>query len=436
MTKDFTLLALASLLAFTACSTDDDYTATVVQPERQGVSVSTNNPLTVYAGMDGTRSTVVAAGRDGLTGFRLFGNHRTNPNRPESQHGAFLGNYKYLEPILKVDTLVGGTTNGVVYSKDSEGKWTTSGIAAWPTDTVMSNDFYGIAIQGETPDTVADADRDPDTGEALRLTATTVDFSEMGSDDAKLTYTVPSIAGNQKDLLISSVRDSKQKDNYGAIILGFKHALANVTLQLRYDGTGTGKQSDSQTSISEGYKYGIDTITFHNIYTTGTYSFADSAWTTSGSPVDIKIVYGQSNPLILTAGSTTTYNDLVAGDSSIMIIPQTVNVADVSTSGFTTGTNSYIEIHGICWNPNKTVKIGTTNYKLNTRTPFNATGSYYTNLATILQQAGIIWDYSKNRCITGLYFAFPNDFKFEYNKKYNIRLNVYKGYYADGTSAL
>lgn len=445
MTKNLTL-ALTLLLALAACSTDD-YTTEHVQSVRHGVSVSARKPLAVYAGLDGTRATVVTTGRNGLTGFRLFGYHHANTANAQDRSGFFLGSFLYLNPDNIADTLVGGTGNGIVYSKDNDGKWHTEGISAWPKDSISDNDFYGVAVQGLAPDTVADNDRDDD-GTAINMTATTVDFLEMENDQPQFSYTVPPTVGKQKDLLLSTVSGVRQSDKFGAIVLSFKHALSNVTLQLRFDGTGDGKQSDTQTSIASGYEYAIDTITFHNIYNTGTYNFANQAWTVpSGSPVDIKVVYGKSNPKLITAGSTTTFADLIQGDSSIMIIPQTVNVADVSTSGFTSGNKSYIEVHGICWNPNQgyTKRTGnrSTTYRINgNETPFNVTGDDLDNLRLILNSCKVIAgdlnsnDLATTRGSTSVYFAFPDDFKFEYNKSYNIRLNIYKGHLSDGSSAL
>lgn len=447
MTKNFTLLALASLLAFTACSSDDDYTASVPANGETSIAINVNKPLTVYAGMNkgdtlrhATRATVVESGRDGLTGFRLFGFHRVSAANKQTKPKGFLGYEFGRDTWGNTDSsTVMAASQGIVYSKDSEGKWSTGGISAWPADVTASNDFYGIAIQGEAPDSMTyDGDGNPSN-----QTAKTVDFTGMGDSAAYMDYTVPTDVTEQKDLLISSVYNTYQEDNYGAIVLGFRHALANVTLQLRFNATENGVATGCgstkiKTYVRSGYKYGIDYITLHNVYTKGRYNFSDSSWTPSGSPTDIKVTF--STPRILTAGASETsitFQDLITGSSSIMLVPQSITPADVTTSGFTTGTGSYIEIHGVCWDPATAYYTsgGSRVYGLQgSNNPFNFSNA--NNLRTMLAKGGIIFSRSATYGCTSVYFAFPDGFKFEYNKSYNIRLNIYNGRLSDGTLAL
>lgn len=446
MTKNFTLLALASLLAFTACSSDDDYTASVPTNGETSIAINVNKPLTVYAGMNkgdtlrhATRATVVESGRDGLTGFRLFGFHRVSAANKQTKPKGFLGYEFGRDTWGDTDSsTVMSASQGIVYSKDSEGKWSTGGISAWPADVTASNDFYGIAIQGEAPDSMTyDDDNNPSN-----QTAKTVDFTGMGDSAAYMDYTVPTDVTEQKDLLISSVYNTYQEDNYGAIVLGFRHALANVTFQLRFNatenGVATGSGSNINTYVGSNYKYAIDYITLHNVYTKGRYNFSDSSWTTSGSPTDIKVTF--STPLVLTAGASQTsipFQDLITGSSSIMLVPQSITPADVTTSGFTTGTGSYIEIHGVCWNPQTTASGSTRLTGEAGYTPYD-TSLNNTKLRQALNKGGVIYDSfnASGHYGKAVYFAFPNGFKFEYNKSYNIRLNIYKGRLSDGTLAL
>ena len=122
----------------------------------------------------------------------------------------------------------------------------------------------------------------------------------QGSDATTLTYAVPSTPANHPDLMTAKLDNQQYSSGDGTSSLTFNHALCAIKFQ-----TGT--------DIAGGT---INSITFSNIKTSGTYNLDTNTWTdtsagnVSFTGLDVATTEGTANTAI------------ISGDNTLMMIPQ------------------------------------------------------------------------------------------------------------------
>lgn len=375
----------ATAAIVSSCSNED----VVEQTPQKG------RPIVVEASVDGDSRASVATS---FTGFKLYGYDQAN------EGAQFL--------------------NGVGFA-NSGTAWTSVGAANWPTGTGAC-DFYAISVDGAAPTALPD----------------NIDITDLAT--GSFAYTVPTDVADQQDLLVAKQNDVAYTDNAGKIKLGFKHALANVQLKLRFNYSEYSTKDDPTGNIKAGYKYAIQYVTLHNVKTTGTYN-ASTGWDTSeGTLSNVTINFDGGNrdvepSLILTAAKGTTsnkipYQDVAVDANSIMVIPQTLEHVD----GFGTanpmnnynGNAAYIEIHGVMWDPaNSSYYDDEDNeVSLEGSTPWSAP-DYVSDFSYKLSNT-----MDSHKCVS-IYLPLPEALNFDINKKYTLRMNLYNFKKGDGQDA-
>jgi len=415
--KKLKFLTLAAIAAATAmvssCSDNVDLSTPTKEAEGKALVV---NPT-----VDGSRIVTTTSGD--FTSFKLFGFQ----NPPSTQPLFFNG------------------TDGYVYNGAIGSAWSPTATGAkWPanSDTNSSN-FYALSVNG---------------GSSLP-SYTGVDLADI--QQGKFSYTAPTTAGGdvdlskQEDILVASRLNALQTDNNGVLNLPFTHALAKLTMQMRFNSYENDKTTGD---IMDNYVYTIKSITIHNVKLNGQYSFS-SGWT----PSDVGDVTINFSPAISINSKHLTgdaeYQDIIDNAHSIMIVPQTTSSsAWVSTNenkhtlaeAEAEGT-SYIEVLGWIWDKAETKNalmgdfswtdneaetflntypLGSLDIsKANTDVVYN--GQTGKNIGRSYQ---FLVDDNRDAC--PVYFPFPASFSFEENKYYNIRLNIYKGLYDTGVYAI
>ena len=130
--------------------------------------------------------------------------------------------------------------------------------------------------------------------------AATVSNGITQGSDATLTYSVPSTPANHPDLMTAKLDNQQYSSGDGTSSLTFNHALCAIKFQ-----TGT--------DIAGGT---INSITFSNIKTSGTYNLDTNTWTdtsagnVSCTGLDVATTEGTANTAI------------ISGDNTLMMIPQ------------------------------------------------------------------------------------------------------------------
>ena len=455
----FTALAVSATM-ISSCSDNDVL-------ETQG-GKTTGTPLVINASVDGSRATELT--QSNFTGFKLYA-FQNNTNKT-SLFGAGVG--------LDYEGAIGGAWSVPVADADK---------AKWPEDKSVSCNFYGISVQGGSD-----------------ITTDNIDVSQIAN--GVFMYQTPSAMSftgdeaTQKDIMVATQvellnSDESATGKKGVVDLNFSHALANVTLQFRFNSeewSTTKNKLTSTGNIADGAKYVIDYIKICNIKTKGQYSFyttngdevsnegiwsTTGEWVTSGDPTSITINF--PNKLILTArqdataSTPVTYTDVLVGNQSLMIIPQATNFWDTTLSlhGEETAlradesaseTNgAYIEIHGVMWDVDQTPTTCTKSAPYNELTdeekeiylqdndapddeteevdvelPVTGTPFDHTDPTILTEFSTIISDGTNisNGLAASIYCPLPEGFEFKKNKKYNLRLNLYTAKNADGTLAL
>lgn len=206
-----------------------------------------------------------------------------------------------------------GTTRGTSYfeyltATYADSKFTPQGAGTakyWPTGKLMFYAYYPAA--------------------------TASNGITQGANASTLTYTVPSTPANQPDLMTARATDQQYTSGDGTAALTFNHALCAIKFQ-----TGT--------DIAGGT---INSITFNNIYTSGTYNLDTQTWssTTSGNM--------SFTGLSKTTTEGTSGTAILTGDNTLMMIPQTFdNNNQTITINFTVGgtphTLNYV-LNGTSW---------------------------------------------------------------------------------------
>ena len=376
----------ATAAIVSSCSNED----VVEQTPQKG------RPIVVEASVDGDSRASVATS---FTGFKLYG-YKADDNKTNFLDGVNFAN--------------------------SGSSWVSVGSANWPEGSGNCN-FYAISTQGaaEAPEGI--------------------DITDL--KNGTFSYTVPTNVAEQKDILVANQNNVAYADNAGKIKLGFKHALANVQLKLRFNHSEYSTKDDPTGNIRAGYKYAIQYVTLHNVKTTGTYN-ASTGWDTSeGTLSNVTINFDGGNrdvepSLILTAAKGTTsnkipYQDVAVDANSIMVIPQTLEHVD----GFGTanpmnnynGNAAYIEIHGVMWDPanssywddedGEEVEVS-----LEGSTPWSA----HDHVSDFSYKLSNTID--SHRCVS-IYLPLPEALNFDINKKYTLRMNLYNFKKGDGQDA-
>lgn len=383
----------ATAAIVSSCSNED----VVEQTPQKG------RPIVVEASVDGDSRASVATS---FTGFKLYGYDQAN------EGAQFL--------------------NGVGFA-NSGTAWTSVGAANWPEGSGKS-DFYAISVQGAAPATLP----------------TAFDITDLSS--GSFDYTVPANVADQQDILVAKHTDVSYADNAGKIKLGFKHALANVTMQVRFNRKENGE--NTTTSMREGEILTFNKIIFHNVYTSGTYNASTGVWTPTGEKGDVVINFAEAPSYRSDVNyNSVAYQDLKDGDAifgqSVMFVPQTPDAywTPSENHGISEATGKpYIEIVGLTYTTSAATPKSPLNYTsaeleqfLNdlieneTEMPFNI--EYGDNIDENVGEEEIpaeVERLSNSKFATSFYIPLPNGFSFSFNKNYNLRLNVANAFRADG----
>ena len=121
-----------------------------------------------------------------------------------------------------------------------------------------------------------------------------------------LKYTTPSEAKNQRDLVAAATDFIDSPANNGTctpVSLNFKHLCTAVIIK-------TGEQMTAGT---------IKSVSLKGVKNSGTYDMVSSAWTLTDSKADFTISPNQA-----TTSTTPNGTDLNAGESTFMLLPQTL----------------------------------------------------------------------------------------------------------------
>lgn len=369
----------ATAAIVSSCSNED----VVEQTPQKG------RPIVVEASVDGDSRASVATS---FTGFKLYG---------------------YKDNTEKTNFL-----DGVNFAK-SNSSWVSVGSANWPEGSGNCN-FYAISTQG--------AAGVPDG----------IDITNL--KDGSFSYTVPADVAAQQDILVANHNDVAYADNSGKIKLGFKHALANVTMQVRFNFTENNNPVVSE-DISE-CLFSFDRIKIHNVYTSGTYNASTGVWTPTGELGTITLNFPQApvykaydvDEDIYKTG--IKYQDIVLGSAgaSLMVMPQTFESYwvnndpkdnPVPVANAEAAHQPYIEIHGVVYTTSSTTENDT---------PFNYTPEQLADDEGV----GALFDVligEDEYLAQNIYIPLKSPFVFGVNKNYNLRLNILGAFAEDGTTA-
>ena len=358
----------ATAAIVSSCSNED----VVEQTPQKG------RPIVVEASVDGSSRATVATS---FTGFKLYG---------------------YKDDADKTNFL-----DGVNFA-NSGSSWVSVGSANWPEGSGNCN-FYAISTQG--------AAGVPDG----------IDITNL--KDGSFSYTVPADVAEQKDILVASQNDVAYNDNAGKIKLGFKHALANVTMQVRFNFTENNNPVVSE-DISE-CLFSFDRIKIHNVYTSGTYNASTGVWTPTGELGTITLNFPQA-PVYKAYDADEDiyktgikYQDIVLGSAgaSLMVMPQTFESYwvnndpkdnPVPVANAEAAHQPYIEIHGVVYTTSSTTENDT---------PFNYTPEQLADD----EGAGSLFEVligEDEYLAQNIYIPLKSPFVFGVNKNYNLRLNI------------
>lgn len=233
------------------------------------------------------------------------------------------------------------------------GTWSTTGTANWPTTNMeTASKFYVISENA--------------TGATSYSTTNVTDYLTSGTT---FNYTVPDPAFSgspitetaQPDLLVATAEQTE-----GNVALELQHALANIQIKAALP-TKFYNAGWATTKVPVGSIYKIKKITIKNLFTSGTYDYANTTtpWSTTGSRTDIEIAL--PTPITVTAVDPTpnleqsdpnygkikedAYVTIVGEDARIRVIPQNISVWTPSTttpvSSITNET--YMEVEAFCF---------------------------------------------------------------------------------------
>ena len=295
----------ASTVAISSCSDNDVLDST---------TKAKGNALIVNASLnDGSR--IATTGSDGFNSFMLYGYTNPTSGTPTS--------------------LFDVTGDGIAYQKTS-GTWglvdaNLASKAVWPSSSGGTYNFYALSVNGS-------ASLPSYTGVSL-----------TNINQGKFVYTGKSDLSEQEDILVASSLGTV-KPAGGILTLPFKHALAKLTMQLRFNSYELNDQNLPATTgnLLDTYEFYINSITIHNVKVNGVYSFK-TGWDASGLsdiiytfPADFKLT-----PKHITSSEESLFQDLVTEANSIMIVPQTFDSHwDPTKTPTAAGSAPYVDIDG------------------------------------------------------------------------------------------
>ena len=333
----------AATVAISSCSDNDVLDSTT---KAKGDALIVNASLN-----DGSR--IATTGSDGFNSYMLYGYANPTTTNPTS--------------VFDV------TGDGIAYQKTS-GNWglvnvDLSSKAVWPSTSGDTYNFYALSVGG-----------------SHELDASTNGLGLSTIKNGIFTYNMPknndgtvNLAA-QKDILVAC-NNGATKGESGVLTLPFKHALAKVTLNLRFNETeyvlnsdGSLKFSNPQATASamgggrQSVAY-IEYVAIHNVKCSGSYDFkvANGTWTVDAENSTIKYTFTEPKKFIAGAATTEDKDNqiywhtqpLLGGedsgtDNTIMMLPQTITPwdyskasADAKASDNTT--EAYIEIHCLAY---------------------------------------------------------------------------------------
>jgi hypothetical protein len=170
-------------------------------------------------------------------------------------------------------------------------------------------------------------------------------FSGSMGDGAKtFTYTIPTNIADQKDLLVATTSGTSNDAN---VNLQFKHALAAAKLTFMINPAITTFTPTEEKNTTYRLYAKIQSITFNNVNTSGTYDFLGKNWNNIGTG-SYTINF---NPEIVIDTKTTATGSITVDlgtNGTIMFIPGAVNYWDIKPDGkpenLTNPTNAYMTI--------------------------------------------------------------------------------------------
>lgn len=121
-----------------------------------------------------------------------------------------------------------------------------------------------------------------------------------------ITYTINEDASKQKDFVVAQLINQKKTES--TVKLSFLHALTQVNFSAK------GSNAD--------LKYTISSISIEGVANTGTYSFADSTWTVTGTAGKYIYPTAENAPV-----SGTTVADLDQAKGALMLMPQAMSTS-------------------------------------------------------------------------------------------------------------
>ena len=283
------VLLSASLFS---CSSDDFFGKAETKTEGINFGVSTENGASTRAnvsadGYTAARYTLRADNSDDTLCVRAVvtdGIGNSNAHRPMTRAAMQTSMYDKFNVVaaVKENDNVGtqfymnetATKNGSV--------WSPAGIYYWPG----SNRQLRFLAWAPTDATFQSVPNNPN--------ATT------------LKYTTPAEAKNQRDLVAAATGFISNPSNDATctpVGLQFKHLCTAVIIK-------TGEQMTAGT---------IKSVSLKGVKNSGTYDMVNSAWTLNNSIADFTIAPNQS-----TTNTTPNGTDLNAGESTFMLLPQTL----------------------------------------------------------------------------------------------------------------
>ena len=231
-------LVAATSTAFVACSSDDDLAQ---QPKAPETTVEEGTPLTIKV-VDATRGTDWTAATIPSISLYRIANGAATRGEGESNTGTSIGQFFKNDGSGNLESGTLDKTQNPPFTK---------GNVSWEDG---SWDFYALSNKDDV---------------------STFDFAQSaGGDDLEdlartsgrnFTYTVPTNYNEQQDLLVGAAL-GKTKAN-PTVTIPFQHALAQIgEIEFTF--------SALASNVSDRY-YLIKSVTLHNVYTTGTFTFPD-----------------------------------------------------------------------------------------------------------------------------------------------------------------
>ena len=241
MKKILVMSALVAIsAAFVACSSNDDLVQAPTAPEE---TIDEGTPLTIKV-TDATRGTDWTA--TSLPSFSLY-TVRVNP-----------------DDNTKIDRWLGTNTDGASIGQFFQG----DGNGNFASGTLENETFSPSSIAWEEGswDFYALSNKDATSYFDFAKGAGDVDLEDFAEKTGRnFTYTVPTDYNTQQDLLVGAALG--QSNTGSPVEIPFQHALAQIgEIEFTF--------SPLASDVSDRY-YLIKSITLHNIYTTGTFTFPD-----------------------------------------------------------------------------------------------------------------------------------------------------------------